>query len=430
MKSETRKTLWWHTAEPAPKTGRLDGAMTVDVAIVGAGFTGLTAALHLAGRGASLAVLEAGILGAGASGLNAGFVVPNFAKADPATVLKRLGEKRGEALLQLVGGGAERVFRTARDHAIACDAAQTGWLQAAHCDDADATAQARADQWRALGQPVEHMDGAAIGALIGFGDYCGGFFDRSGGTIHPLSYLRGLARVALDKGATIFENTMASGIARAGRHWELSCSGGVIRAEQVFLCTNAVGEGVGQRLSKSVVPLAVYQIATEPLAAEIVRRVAPHRMPMSDMRANLFTCRLDRDDRLISGGMAIVPIGAHQRMARSIVARLARNLALSSVPKVDYVWRGVAAITPDFLPHLFQFGPGLIGAIGCNGRGIAMTAALGEVLADAAGGTDLANLPVPVADGRGIPFHALAGLAASAGYAQALWQDWRAGNAR
>ena len=140
--------------------------------------------------------------------------------------------------------------------------------------------------------------------------------------------------------------------------------------DRVILATNAIGPGVARRLARTVVPLSVYQIATAPMPADIVRRIAPQRQPMSDMRSNLFTYRLDRDDRLISGGMAIVPLGAHRRMARAIVARLAAELRLPAVPEVAYVWRGTAAMTPDFLPHLYEFGPGIVGGIGCNGRGI------------------------------------------------------------
>jgi glycine/D-amino acid oxidase-like deaminating enzyme len=172
--------------------------------------------------------------------------------------------------------------------------------------------------------------------------------------------------------------------------------------------------------------LSVYQIATAPLPAEIVVRFSPQRHPVSDTRSNLFTYRLDRDNRLISGGMSLLPIGAHQRMGRGIAERLATELSLGFTPEIEHVWRGIAAMTTDFLPHLYEFGPGFIGGIGCNGRGVAMTAMLGEALADAALGTPLSELPVPEASPRSIPFHFLAQAAPSFAIAQARWQDWRA----
>ena len=426
MASESQKSLWWHTAGPPPQMQSLDGDVDADVAIVGGGYVGLTAALHLVGRGVRVAVLEAERVGAGASGLNAGFVVPNFAKADPAATIARLGEARGRALLDLVGRGGDRVFETIRHRRIACDAAQTGWLQPAHTSAAEA-ARARVDLWQSLGRPVEFVSGREVTRLTGMANDHGAVLDRSGGTIQPLSYLRGLARAAMEGGARIYERAPVTSAQPEGTRWRLDCGGPAVTADNVLLCTNAAALGVGRRLARAIVPLPVYQIATEPLPAETAQRIAPERLPVSDMRGNLFTYRLDCDDRLISGGMAAVPIGAHQRMARAIAARLARELRLPQVPKVAFVWRGVAAMTTDFLPHLYELGSGLVGAIGCNGRGIAMTAMLGEVLADAAMGTPLADLPVPTAPPSAVPLRPLAGIAASAVLLHARWQDWRVG---
>lgn len=424
---ESQNTLWRRTARQAPVARALDQDLVVDIAVIGGGFLGLTAALHLAQCGARVAVLEAETIGAGASGVNAGFVAPHFSKADPAAVRASLGEERGRRLLECVASGGDKVFETARSLAIDCDAAQTGWLQPAHSDNAAEMLRARAELWRGLGRPVRFLSAGEIADQTSMTRYRGALLDASGGTIHPLSYAFGLARAASDKSAMIFEGARVDAIERVPNRWRLQSGARSVIADKILLCTNATTAGVARKLAATIVPLQVYQIATAPLAPEIVRRIAPARRPVSDTRGNIFTYRLDRDDRLISGGMAMIPIMAHRRMARMIVERLAVELKLPSIPDVDFVWRGTAAMTPDFLPHIYEFGPGFFGGVGCNGRGVAMTAVLGEQLAHAALGARLDDLAFPVASTKAIPFRAFAGAAPSFALAYARWRDWRAG---
>ncbi len=418
------RTVWSATAGPRPSAQPL-AAARVDVAVVGAGFTGLTAAWHLARRGARVAVLEADVVGSGASGVNAGFVVPNFAKADPAAVIQRLGPERGRRLLDAIGQGADRVFATVRDHGLECDAEPVGWMHVAHAPATLPVLQARAAAWAALGRPVRMLDAAEARALTGARRCAGALFDASGGMLHPLNYLYGLARLAQAAGAVLHEQARVDRIARDGGGWRLAVGGRTLAAEQVLLCTNAAASGAARQLARTVVPLRVYQVATVPLPAALARRIAPGRTPLADTRANLFTLRLTRDNRLISGGMAVVPLGARRRMARRIAARLAAELGLPEPPRIDYAWRGIAAMSPDFLPHIHAFGPGFWGGIGCNGRGIAVTAVLGEALADAAAGVAPADLPIPVAPARPIPFHPLAQMAPSVAIMRAMWADRR-----
>lgn len=423
--SEYRNTLWWATTTKPPETQRLQTPMRVDVAVIGGGLTGLIAAWHLARQGVRVAVLEATEIGSGASGVNAGFVVPNFAKADPTAVVARLGAERGTRLLKMAGAGADRVFATARDHQIDCDAEQVGWMHVAHTDKMLPVLTARAEAWRKLGRPVRMLDAEEARRRTGLRFCAGALLDESGGMLHPLKYTYGLARIAIAAGASVFEATTIRQVERNGAGWRLTTDGHHVDADKVLLCTNATTEGVAQRLARVVVPLRVYQAATKPLPQNVVKRFAPQRHPVADTRANLFTYRLDRDNRLISGGMAMVPFGAHGRMARMIAGRLALELGLPQVPEIEHAWRGTAAMTTDFLPHLYEFGPGFIAGIGCNGRGIALTAMLGEVLSEAASGRRLDDLPIPVAAARPIPFHLLAQAAPSLAIAQARWQDFR-----
>ncbi|TYC63143.1 FAD-binding oxidoreductase [Stappia sp. BW2] len=420
---EKQDTLWRRTARGSFST-MASLPDTVDVAVIGAGFTGLTTALCLARAGRKVAVLERSFLGEGASGQNAGFVVPNFALADPQVVHRKLGEEKGNALLDLVSQGADAVFETIRDHGIACDALQSGWLNPAVTDDAADMLKGRAEFWQSRNRPVRYLSQPEILQQTGMTLYKGALLDESGGTIHPLDYLFGLAHAVEAQGGTVHEAACVKQARQENANWHLTLEDGrTLSARQIVYCTNAFTKGVSRRLGLSTVPLRVYQVATRPIAQEVVDRIAPDRRSVGDTRKNLFTYRLDRENRLISGGMSAIPIGAKKRLGEAIVNRLAHELSLPTVPEIEVVWTGVAAMTPDFLPRIHCMGDNAFAGIGCNGRGIAMTTQLGRVLADALMGAPVDRLPIPLRKVRRLPFHSLMPLATSASLIMARIED-------
>lgn len=418
-------TLWHAVSPDGTRYRAAHGDAVTDVIVIGGGFAGLSVALELAKSGTDVTLIEARRIASGASGRNAGFVVPNFSRADPAAVIARLGQEPGKRLLDLVGQGADTVFTNASQFGLGRQAEQSGWLQPAHSSQMASVLRRRVADWQALGRPVQWIDRDETAARTGVRLYHGALADPSGGVINPVVYARGMAAAATKAGAVIHEDTAAANILPDRAGWRVETGQGVnLRARKVLLATNAENLGAAAQLARLIVPLTVYQIATAPLSPQSVAGFSPKREAVSDTRANIFTYRLDADNRLISGGMAIFPFWAERRMALQIASRLASELNLAEVPPVEHVWTGTAAVTRDFLPHLYTLGEGFHAVTACNGRGVAMTTMLGAALAPMLRGEmAVETTAVPLAQPQKIPFRALARAAPSAYLVQGILRD-------
>lgn len=403
------RSLWRATAAPAPDASPVAAGGRADAIVVGAGFTGLGAALRLAERGRAPVVLEAGDPGFGASGRTGGQVIPGL-KYDPADLVRLFGDWRGEAMARFAGSAADATFDLIRRHGIDCAAAQCGWIQAAASAHACDLLHGRARQWADLaGTAVTLLDAAEVLRRTGAHGYRGGWVDPRGGMVQPLSYARGLARAAQSAGARVHGASAVTGLARTGDAWRVSVNGVELSSETVILATNAYTDDLWPGLKQSVVPATSVQIATEPLSPDLRDAVLPDGMPVSDSQRLLNYFRLDAAGRFVIGGR-----GAFSRarpQAERHFARL-RRVALRRYPVLrgvewTYRWAGSVALTQDKLPHLHRLAPGLFAALGLNGRGVAMSTQLGRLVADLACGADEDEIPMPVSGLRPIPLHAL-----------------------
>ncbi|MDZ4310695.1 MAG: FAD-dependent oxidoreductase [Cypionkella sp.] len=400
-------TLWHATAAPAPRRPPAQGEITADLLVIGGGFAGLSTALHAAEADLKVVLLEANQIASGATGRNAGFVVPNFAKVDPEAVRAALGEAKGSQLVQMAATSADLVFDLIQRHAIACDAQRSGWIQPSHSATALARAKDRVRQWSAEGRPVEFLTAAAVQSLTGAQGWLGGWIDHSGGVLNPVAYARGLARAAEKAGVQLHENSRVTTLTSTPEGWQARTETATIQAARVVNVTNAYADNLIPGLAQSFFPLKVFQISTEPLPQSLRERLLPGGQCVSDSRRNLFTFRFDAANRLITGGMHILGIGADARVPKTIHRRLAQMLDLPDLPSLAYQWSGIAAVMPSFLPRLITPAQGLIAGIACNGRGIAMTTAMGRELALWALGTPPEALAIPVSPPAPIPLHAL-----------------------
>ena len=418
------QTLWHATAAPMAGLAALSGPVEADLLVVGGGFAGLSTALHAAKSGLCVVVLEANRIAWGATGRNAGFVVPNFAKVDPDAIRASLGA-RAEPLISMAAGSADLVFDLIRQHGIECDAQQSGWIQPSHSEAAFAKAKDRVRQWAAMARPVALLSRAEVTRLTGVEGWLGGWIDRSGGVLNPVGFARGLARAALAAGAQVFETSAVTGLQRIGADWLATTPGGQVTARRVVLATNAYAGNLWPGLARSFFPLRVFQVATEPLPASLRAGLLPEGQCVSDSRRNLFTFRFDAENRLISGGMEILALGASSRVPRSIHRRMAQVLQVPDLPPLAYHWSGMASVMPDFLPRGVELAPGLIAGFACNGRGIALSTAMGRELAGWAAGVPAPGLAVPQSPGAAIPLHAVLRMAPNALLPISMLRDWK-----
>src|SRR5262245_18638887 len=226
--SSDQASAWAATADPGPEAPALVGDRRADVAVVGAGYTGLSAALHLAEGGADVIVLDAGAPGWGASGRNGGQLIPGL-KDDPDALERRFGPETGRRMWQIAGGAADFVFELIGRHQISCHAQQCSWLSAAPNERAVETLR------RGVGEPrrgaaVELLDRAKVEALTGTRAYVGGLLDRRAGAVHPLAYARGLARAARDAGAAVHGGSRVARLEPHAGTWSVITPHGTVTA--------------------------------------------------------------------------------------------------------------------------------------------------------------------------------------------------------
>lgn len=400
--SSLPRSLYRETARAAPQTPPLDGDRSVSVAIVGGGFTGLSAALHLAEQGTTVAVLEQHEPGWGASGRNGGQVNPGL-KPDPDQIEADFGPELGARMVALSGNAPNLVFELIQRHQIVCEALQSGTLRTAlHARSLNGV-RATAEQWMRRSSMVSSLDQAVIAGLTGTDRYLGAMLDRRGGQLNPLGFSRGLAAAAMQAGAVVFGGTKVVRIDRNGGLWHLTTPTGTVTAEKIVLATNGYTDDLWPGLRRSIVPVYSAIVASEPVSDDVM----PTRSSLYEMGNITVYYRKDRDNRILMGGRSAQHDVARPEELRPLIDYAVRLWPALRGARWTHAWSGQLAITTDHYPHIHEPEETVLVCLGYNGRGVAMSTAMGVELARRAIGGRDAEIAMPITGIRQIPLHGL-----------------------
>lgn len=358
---------------------------TVDVAVVGGGYTGVAAGRKLALQGARTVVLEARTLGWGASTRNGGIAHPGF-KWGPRALRKRYGPELARALYVETVQAADLVAGLIRDQGIDAELRFNGYLELAWAPSHAAAFPDEAEGFTELGSPSRAIPREGLAAEIGTDAYHGGLAVDAGGVLHPAKWFAGLVGLAERAGAELHEGVRVKGLRRqADGRFVVETDRGAILAGQVLIATNGYTDGAAPAMRRRVIPIGSYMITTEALSEDLARELSPTGRAYFDTRNFLSYWHVSADRRVLFGGrVSFVPTWT-DRTARLLHRRLLEIHPQLAEARIEYAWGGKVALTMDRMPHIGRLG-GVMYAMGYSGTGLVMSTWLGTRAAEWLGG--------------------------------------------
>lgn len=363
----------------------LNESVQADVCIIGGGFSGLSAALHLAAQGRHVTLLEAARIGWGASGRNGGQIIHGL-NASLDTINKRYGSDTANFVGGLVQEGASIIRGFINDYAIECDLKKRSIFVAFNARQMRGL-EAKQALWQRHGMDDhELLDKEALQEHVGSALYCGGMLDHSGGHLHPLNLALGEAAALEKLGGVIYEQSRVKHINSIESSPEVITENGSVKCKTLIICGNAyLGKSV-PTLAPRVMPVSTQVMATEPLPEDLARQLLPSDACVEDVRYILDYYRLSADKRLLFGGGTVYGGTDPSDVEAKLRPQMEKVFPeLRGIP-VTHAWSGNFALSFSRVPQLGKLGPDSYFAMGYSGHGVTGAHLFGRLLAEAISG--------------------------------------------
>ena len=385
QKQEHTNSYYAATANEITNHPVLEGAQSADICVVGAGFTGVATALTLAERGFSVALVEANRVGWGASGRNGGHLINGISGL--SKIAKKRGSSYDDMLWKLKWRGNDIVYDRVEKYGIQCDL-KSGFVEvaakpshAAYFDEFVAEREKHSHPY-----PYEVWDRETTRANLGTDAYHGGFICYRDGHLHPLNLCLGEAHAAQELGVKIFEQSPVTDIRHGSRPRVITASGHV-DADSVVLAGNAYSRFEPKHLSNLVFPAGSYIIGTEPLSEELVNEINPKDVSVCDTNEVVDYYRLSADKRLLYGGACNYSGRDPESIKSYILPRMLKVYPQLENVRIDFEWGGKIGIVLNRIPTVGRINGNVYYCQGYSGHGVNATHIMGEIMADAIGGT-------------------------------------------
>ncbi len=385
VKSIDARSYYEATANLQIACESLKGEVAADVCVIGAGYTGLSAALELAGAGYKVVVLEAERIGYGASGRNGGQICTGFSSGQKK-IENQLGKADAIKCFAMAEESKALMRQRIAQHNINCDLTwgyMHGIPKAHQMDEL----KAWRDEYEGLGvKGISLLSKSELETRLGTTVYHGALRESEAGHIHPLNYCLGLARAAMKSGAVIYENSAVIEVNTGASPWAKTAHGSV-KAKFMVIAGNAYLGRTVEALAGRVMPVASYIIATEPLGENRAKSLIANNEAVANTNFIVDYFRRSSDHRMLFGGRASYSTMEPPSLAEYMRPRMAHVFPQLKDVKIDYAWGGYIAITSNRIPDCGRLSPTVYYAHGYSGQGVALTGLYGKLMAEAIRGT-------------------------------------------